>query len=90
MRTTERIMWLLIGAAAGTGIALLYAPQSGDKTRKLITRKAEDTRDKLVETGESILETGKDVYKKSYEAAAGAASGAADLLERGRRVVMRP
>jgi gas vesicle protein len=90
MRTTERVMWLLIGAAVGAGVALLYAPQSGEKTRRLITRKAEDARDKLVETSETVLEAGKGAYKKSFEAAAGAASGAADLLDRGRRVVMRP
>jgi gas vesicle protein len=90
----EKVMWLVIGAAVGAGIALLYAPKTGRETRRLIRRKVEDARDTLVETGESIrdtlaetggtiLDAGKDVYKKGV----GVASGAADLLERGRRMV---
>jgi gas vesicle protein len=90
----EKVMWLVIGAAVGAGIALLYAPKTGRETRRLIRRKAEDARDTLVETGENIrdtlaetggtiLDAGKDVYKKGV----GVAAGAADLFERGRRMV---
>ncbi len=92
MRTSERIMWLLIGAAVGAGVALLYAPKSGKETRKLIRRKAEDAKDKivetsgqikdtLVETGETIADAGRDIYKKSTQLA----GGAANLFEAGRR-----
>lgn len=90
----EKVMWLVIGAAVGAGIALLYAPMTGKDTRKLIRRKAGDARDTLVETGENIrdtitetggtiLDAGKDVYKKGVDVA----TGAADLWERGRKLV---
>jgi len=90
----EKIMWLVIGAAVGGAIALLYAPKTGKETRKLLRRKAEDARETLVETGETIrdtlaetggtiLDAGKDVYKKGVDAA----TGAADLWERSRRLV---
>ena len=88
MRTTdnERVLCFFVGAAIGmaigAGIALLYAPQPGTQTRKYLRRKAEDARDTLVETGESILDAGKDMYRKGMKAATGAAEDAASLLRR--------
>ncbi len=95
MRMTEKLMWLSIGVAIGAGVALLYAPQTGKDTRKLIRRKAEDARDAIVETSEQIKETitetgetiydaGREAYRKSMSAATGAAQGAAGLFGRGR------
>jgi gas vesicle protein len=89
-------MWLLIGAAVGAGIAMLYAPKSGKDTRRLLRRKAEDARDaiaettgqirdKVVTTGETIADAGRDVYRK----AGTAASAAAGLFEASKRVVSR-
>jgi gas vesicle protein len=84
MRTTEKVLWFLVGACVGAGIALLYAPQSGKDTRKFIRRRAEDAKDSLVEAGEQIkdtlvekgegiLEAGKEVYRKGMNVATGAA-----------------
>jgi gas vesicle protein len=39
-----------IGALIGAGVALLYAPQSGEETRKLLAKKGEDLRDKAEES----------------------------------------
>lgn len=96
MRTSERVMWLMIGAAVGAGIALLYAPRTGKDTRKLLRRKAEDAReaivetseqirDKVVDTSETVLDASRDVYRK----ASAAAAGAAGIFEIGKRVVGR-
>lgn len=38
--TTSFLTGLLVGAAVGAGIALLFAPASGDDTRRLIRRRA--------------------------------------------------
>lgn len=87
MRTAEKIMWLLIGAGIGAGIALLYAPKTGKETRKYLRRKVEDAGDTIAETGESVLDAGRGVYRKGVSAATAAAESAADLLERGRKRV---
>ncbi len=98
MRTTEKVMWLVIGAAIGAGIALLYAPKTGKETRKYLRRKAEDVRetleetggqirDTLVETGGTVLDAGKGAYRKGVDFASGAAESAADLFDRGRKRV---
>jgi gas vesicle protein len=95
MCATEKAAWFLVGASVGAGIALLYAPQSGKNTRKLIRRKAEEAADSLVETGERfkdtlvkkgehIVDAGKGVYRKGLSAVAEAAESAAGLISRAR------
>jgi gas vesicle protein len=92
MKTAERVGWLLVGAGIGAGIALLYAPVSGQETRKLIRRKAEEARDSVVEAGgqvrdrvagagESVADAARGVYRKG----ASAAAGAAGIFDAGRR-----
>jgi gas vesicle protein len=79
----EKIMWFAVGAALGAGLALLYAPQSGDRTRRLISRKAKEGRDLLSDSGRELLDRGRDLYEKGRRVA----DDAAELFERGRRKV---
>jgi gas vesicle protein len=51
---------LLVGLAVGAGIALLYAPESGDKTRKLIGKKAHKVWDESVDRFEEARERAVD------------------------------
>jgi gas vesicle protein len=43
-----------VGVAAGTAIALLYAPQTGEKTRKKLKRGLEDASDRIQSTAEDL------------------------------------
>ena len=45
-----------VGAVIGAGIALLYAPQSGKDTRKLLAKKAKQLKDKAHDTVGSAQE----------------------------------
>ena len=58
----------VVGAIAGAGIALLYAPQSGQETRELLARRTREMKDKVGDT----LEDAKEmlVEKKAMIAAA--------------------
>ena len=49
-----------VGTLIGAGIALLYAPQSGKETRKLLSKKAKQLRDMAQNTVESAQEYIKD------------------------------
>lgn len=57
---------VLIAAAAGAGIALLWAPQSGDKTRRQIRHKAEDALAELRGVYDAIKEAGGDARRNVY------------------------
>ncbi|MBL4888528.1 MAG: YtxH domain-containing protein [Candidatus Lindowbacteria bacterium] len=49
------------GAMIGAAVALLYAPQSGEKTRKKIVRKYDDVKDQVRDSGEDILDKVEDL-----------------------------
>ena len=55
---------LLFGVALGAGIALLYAPNSGEKTRKLIKGRVQDAWDAGVDQMEDTRKQGKEMLDK--------------------------
>jgi len=82
-KNVERVLWFCAGAAVGAGVALLYAPQSGEETRKYLRKKAEGARDKVVEAGEGLVDKGRALYEKGAKVV----EDAGNLLERGRKWV---
>jgi gas vesicle protein len=52
-----------IGVAAGAAVALLYAPQSGERTRRQVRRKLEDATDYVKDTADTISEHATKAYK---------------------------
>ena len=77
------VMWFLVGAAVGAAVALLYAPQSGADTRRLIVRKTEESREALTDSSKEILDRGKDLFERGRELA----DEAAEIFDRGRKLV---
>jgi gas vesicle protein len=57
----------LVGAAFGSAVSLLLAPQSGERTRKLLRRKAEDSLDRLTDATEDLAERGRELYDRGKE-----------------------
>lgn len=80
---TSKALWFVAGAAIGATIALLFAPASGDVTRRRIGRTAARGRDVLAESGRDVLDRGKGLYEKGRKMA----DEAADLFERGKKLV---
>ena len=78
-----KAVWFMAGIAIGATIALLYAPASGEVTRRRIGRKAEEGRAALAESGKEMLERGKEMYEKGRRLA----DDAAEMFERGRKIV---
>jgi gas vesicle protein len=78
-----KLVWFVAGAAIGATIALLYAPQAGHATRRIIGRKARQAGDSVAETGRDLVDKGRDLYEKGRRVA----DDAAELFERGRKLV---
>lgn len=55
---------LTAGVGIGTAMGLLYAPQSGRQTRKLISRAAEDGADYVVDRTRDIRRQAEDAYER--------------------------
>ena len=75
--------WFIGGAILGAAVALLLAPEPGTRTRRKLASQAERSRKTIIESGQEILEKGRELYEKGLRVA----DEAADLIERGRRIV---
>lgn len=77
------IVWFLAGAAVGASVALLFAPASGKHTRKYISQTTEKSKDALAGSGKELVDRGKELYDRGRALA----DEAAELFERGRKLV---
>ncbi len=80
---SDGFIWFLVGVAVGASIALLYAPQSGHETRRLLKRRAEEGKEKITETSRDVYDRGREMFEKGKEIA----DEAAEIFERGRKLV---
>jgi gas vesicle protein len=76
------IGWLVVGAVLGAAVALLLAPEAGDRTRRKLMKQAERGRKGILESGQEIFERGRELYERGREIAEDAAA----IFERGRRI----
>ncbi len=77
------LVWFVAGAAVGASIALLYAPQSGKETRRILKKKTKEGRAALAESSRDLMDRGRELYEKGLRVA----DEAAEMIERGRRIV---
>jgi len=60
----------VLGAVAGAAVALLWAPASGEETRRLLKEKAEEAREKANEAarqGREYLDRQRDTLSTAFE-----------------------
>lgn len=80
---SSKLVWFVAGAAVGAAIAILYAPAPGHETRRRIAEKTDQGRQALAGQGRDLYERGKDMYDRGRKLA----DEAAEMFERGRRLV---
>jgi gas vesicle protein len=79
----NHIGWFVAGAVVGMTAAILLAPQSGKETRQVLSDKAQQGKDAVVEKGKDVFERSKDIIEQGRQLV----EDAAELFERGRRLV---
>src|SRR2546430_15394558 len=86
----SKVTFFLVGLGVGALVGVLFAPKSGEETRDLLSKKADEGRDyaqrkarELRERADELIERSKDVAvrKKDLSSSAGEAGPAADLSE---------
>ena len=77
-----------VGVAAGAAVALIYAPQSGEKTRRQLRRGLEDASDYLKDAADTIgdhaekyVKRGKDIVEDVVDSASNAVNAAKKVVQ---------
>jgi gas vesicle protein len=65
MKAGKFLSSVLISAAAGAALGILFAPDKGSKTRKRIRRQSNDFKEKLNSIVDNAVEKYEDVLVKS-------------------------
>ena len=77
---TAGALMLIAGGILGAGIALLYAPQSGEKTRKNLNRYAKKVRRR----GQDAVDAVEEFSEHVTDMAEAVDERAADILDKGK------
>ena len=84
-----KITSFIAGVGLGAAIAMLFAPQSGDETRKTLSEKAKDGRQyakdrarELRDGANDLVDRGREVVNRQKNGVSAAAHAAADTYKR--------
>ncbi|HET8964640.1 MAG TPA: YtxH domain-containing protein [Candidatus Acidoferrum sp.] len=85
----SKVTYFLVGMGIGALVGLLFAPKSGEETRKFLTDKADEGRDyaqkkarELRERADELIERGKETAGRHKETISAAVEGARDAYRR--------
>lgn len=81
--TSNVLGWFLTGAVIGAAVAVLYAPKSGKETRQVISDTTQKSKDAVMESSQSALDAGRDMFERGRKLV----EDAADLFDRGRKLM---
>lgn len=75
------LLAFVLGAVAGAAVALLYAPTSGEETRRKLAEKAREGREKA----ESVAREGRDFLARQRENLSAAVERGRETFEQVRK-----
>ncbi|HEX4039257.1 MAG TPA: YtxH domain-containing protein [Acidobacteriaceae bacterium] len=76
-----------VGVAAGAALALIYAPQSGARTRRQIRRGLNDAGDYLRDTASGVQDAAGRYVKRGKEAMNDVVDSAQNMATSAKRIV---
>jgi gas vesicle protein len=76
-----------VGVAAGAAVALIYAPQSGEKTRRQLRRGLEDASDYIKDTAENLGDHAEKYIRRGKDVVGDIADSASNAVNAARKVV---
>jgi gas vesicle protein len=80
-----KVSYFVAGMGIGAAIALLFAPQSGEETRKQIAEKAQDGKDFVTAKSREIRKQAEDLVDQGKDLVSKQKARLADVLESGKQ-----
>jgi gas vesicle protein len=75
-----------VGVAAGAALALIYAPQSGARTRRQIKRAVNDAGDYIKDTADNVTDVANKYLKRSKDVVGDVVDSAQNVVTAAKRV----
>ena len=82
---STKAFYFLAGASIGALIALLFAPSSGEETRKAIAGKAGEGRDYVASKGRELRKQAGELVEKGKEAVGKQKERLGEVIEAGKQ-----
>jgi|SRR5579875_580773 len=86
---SSKISFFIVGLGIGTLLGILFAPNSGEETRNLLTRRADEGREyaqrkarELRERAEDLIERSKDILNREKGSLAAAVEAGKETYQR--------
>ncbi|GGH13174.1 YtxH domain-containing protein [Silvibacterium dinghuense] len=76
-----------VGVAAGAAVALIYAPQSGEKTRRQLKRNFEDATDYIKDAADTLGDHAEKYVKKGKGLVDDVVDSASNAVSAAKKVV---
>jgi gas vesicle protein len=85
----SKVTYFLVGLGVGALMGILFAPKSGEETREILSKKADEGRDyaqrkarELRERADDLIERGKEVAGRQKDSISAAVEGAREAYRR--------
>lgn len=77
----------LIGSIIGAGVALIFAPQSGEETRKKLSEKTDDAKKALKDTTDQLVKRGHEVVDEGRKSIESLRAEMGKLVDEGKKSI---
>jgi gas vesicle protein len=85
MDNSNKALWFVAGASIGATLAILFAPQSGEETRRYLGKQARRSGTRLAEAGRDAYDKSRDLFDRGRDMADEAAEMMEEGIDRARR-----
>jgi gas vesicle protein len=80
-----KVAYFVAGVGIGAAIALLFAPQTGEETRKQIAAKTQEGKDYVTSKGREIAKHAEELVEQGKELVTKQKARLAEVLESGKQ-----
>jgi gas vesicle protein len=87
--TDHRYSYLVLGMGLGAAAGLLLARESGTRTRRLLLKRAEWTRNRIHQQATEVCDDVAQRIQRGKQALESAAEGVAEAFETGKKALAR-
>jgi gas vesicle protein len=85
MADERKLSYFFLGMGIGVAVGILFAPKSGEETRRLLREKADEGKDYIKKRGDGLIESAGEIVDRGKSAVSRQKDQLAAAVEAGRQ-----